>query len=162
MNDSIHLDLGGVGKGYAVDKIRELFDEWNIKTALIHSGQSTVFAYTKKGLDWEWPLAINCAQTKNENILKLKLNNKALSGSGIQKGQHIIDPRTGCPVQKYSAAWAIAPQAAIADALSTAFMVMTELEIERYCRKNNDAGGMIVLNDSHTVKRFGAWPADSQ
>jgi len=162
MKDSIQLDLGGVGKGYAVDKVRELFEEWGINSALIHSGQSTVFAFTEKGLDWKWPLSISGVKTQNQEVIKIELNDKALSGSGIQKGQHIIDPRTGYPVDEYSAVWAIAPQAAKADALSTAFMVMPAAEIERYCSENSDVGGMIVLNDGcHTIKRFGTWPDSS-
>ena len=78
----------------------------------------------------------------------------------MQKGQHIIDPRIGYPVQRHSAAWAIAPQAAISDALSTAFMVMSIEEIERFCSEHKEVGGLIISRDSnHTLKVFGDWPA---
>ena len=42
--DSINLDLGGFGKGYAIDLMAQLFREWDIESALIHGGKSSVLA----------------------------------------------------------------------------------------------------------------------
>jgi thiamine biosynthesis lipoprotein len=58
------------------------------------------------------------------------LKHGSLSGSGIAvKGHHILDPRTGQPARQRTRAWAMAPGAAVSDAVSTAIMVLTEPEI---------------------------------
>ena len=91
------------------------------------------------------------------------LHNRALGSSGLQKGQHIIDPRTIQPVKGRNAAWSSAPDAATADALSTAFMVMSLDEIEQYCSNHQDIMAMIMLQepDEETQKvknlYFGSW-----
>jgi thiamine biosynthesis lipoprotein len=91
------------------------------------------------------------------------LQGRALSGSGLQKGGHIIDPRTAQPVKDKRAAWASAPDAATADALSTAFMVMTPDEIKKYCLLHQDVPAMIIVEgegkaaQKDKTLRFGPW-----
>jgi thiamine biosynthesis lipoprotein len=60
-----------------------------------------------------------------------------LSGSGFQvKGAHIMDPRTLRPVPvKDSRSYALAPSAALSDALSTAFMILSEAEVAALCKR---------------------------
>jgi thiamine biosynthesis lipoprotein len=94
------------------------------------------------------------------------LQGRALSGSGLQKGQHIIDPRTAQPVKGKRAAWASAPDAATADALSTAFMVMGPDEIRKYCSRHPDILAMIMLESQgkdpqkDKILHFGPWKKD--
>ena len=60
-----------------------------------------------------------------------------MSGSGkAVKGAHVLDPRTARPSETESRTWARAPSAALADALSTAFMVFSREEIDDYCREH--------------------------
>ena len=67
-------------------------------------------------------------------LLRLCLKDAALSGSGTSvRGAHIIDPRTGQPVRDKLRVWARAPLAAHADALSTAFMVLSVEELGGLC-----------------------------
>jgi thiamine biosynthesis lipoprotein len=75
---------------------------------------------------------------------------RALSASGTAvKGNHIIDPRTGRPVQDRLRAWAGAPTAALADALSTAFMVMTEAEIRECCGRHAEVSAATSSPGGH-------------
>jgi thiamine biosynthesis lipoprotein len=77
------------------------------------------------------------------------LAHRALSGSGIAvRGRHIIDPRTGRPAGHRYRAWAAAPTAAVADALSTAFMVMTEAEIQQYCGRRPEVSAYLLPSQS--------------
>ena len=55
MNKSIQIDLGGYGKGYAIDVLKMHLDEWDIKSGLIHSGRSTVSPFGKESI-YPWSL----------------------------------------------------------------------------------------------------------
>ena len=86
----------------------------------------------------------------------------AVGASGLLKGAHITDPRTAKPVQGNSAAWAVASDAATADALSTAFMVMSPEEIKRYCTKHTGTRALVVAAAEGEAARirmssYGAW-----
>jgi thiamine biosynthesis lipoprotein len=68
-----------------------------------------------------------------------------LSGSGTAvKGEHIIDPRTGRPARGHRAAWASHPSAAAADALSTAFMVMTTAGVAALCGRHPEVWALVI------------------
>jgi len=55
----VRLDLGGIGKGYAVDRVAELLEEWGVDQALLHGGFSSVLALkAPPGLDG-WPLTLS-------------------------------------------------------------------------------------------------------
>jgi len=71
----------------------------------------------------------------------------------------IFDPRTGRPAVGKAGAWSVAPTGAEADALSTAFLVMSVEEIEAYCAKRKDVGALIVVekDKERNVLRFN-WP----
>jgi len=169
----VKIDLGGIGKGYAVDRMAELLREWGVETALISGGYSSVLALDAPAGTKGWPVTLSdpprrfASQTRSsggKQILAHRyLQGRALSGSGLQKGRHIIDPRTARPVKGKRAAWASAPDAATADALSTAFMVMTPDEVEKYCLLHPEVLAMLILEDvskdpsKDKILRFGPW-----
>ena len=132
-------------------------DDWGIKNGLIHSGHSTVLCFGTSLPAAKWPLSIS-DPTNSDTILKyIDFEKGALSGSGIKKGQHIIDPRLARPVTNRLAAWAFTAGAGEADALSTAFMVMTPEEITNYCNKY-PASGLTIENDAgNTIHFYGKW-----
>ena len=173
-SNPVQIDLGGIGKGYAVDRMAEMLRDWSIDTAVIHGGYSSVlaldapppfcFAKTKQqGQTKGWPLTLSNPLNRKQTLAGLRLQGRALSGSGLQQGRHIIDPRTAQPVEGKRAAWACAPDAATADALSTTFMVMTPDEVKKYCSNHPDTLAMIVLEDrgeeiqKDRILRFGPW-----
>ena len=96
-------------------------------------------------------------------LVRTNLHDRALGSSGLQQGQHIIDPRTGRPVEGRRAAWSSAPDAGTADALSTAFMIMSSQQIERYCERYPYIRAIVVLQGTdkqirkEEVLRFGSW-----
>ena len=179
LTDSVQIDLGGFGKGYAVDRMAELLREWNIDTALIHGGGSSVLALgcsserdpilqkkSKVGTQTKgWPVTLSHPNNRKQTLACLYLQGQALSGSGLQKGHLFIDPHTAQPVENKRAAWACASTAATADALSTAFMVMSPDEVKSYCLSHSDVLAMIVTEDRSRViqkdkiLQYGQWKA---
>jgi thiamine biosynthesis lipoprotein len=148
----LDLDLGGIGKGYALDRAVEILAcDWDVDRFLLHSGTSTAFAVGDapdiKPDEEGWPVGAGTALGFAGPSMRLFLKNRALSGSGTEvKGHHIVDPRTGLPADRHLAAWVSHPRAAAADALSTAFMVMSLEEIERYCNGHPEVWALIISN----------------
>ena len=159
----VQVDLGGVGKGYAVDRAGELLREWSIDTALISGGYSSVLALDAPPGTKGWPLTLSNPADRRQILARPCLRGGALSGSGVQKGGHIISPRTGRPVEGKLAAWSSAPDAATADALSTAFMIMSLDEIKRHCTLHPDRLAMVMMQgrdeqeQEDRILHFGRW-----
>jgi FAD:protein FMN transferase len=144
-------DLGAIGKGHAVDVMLETLRAWGIPAASVHAGQSSVACY---GIPDQfnsiegWTAALRDPNHSEQILGTVSMRDRTLSGSGMRNhGPHIIDPRTGRPAARFQAAWAIAPSAALTDALSTAFMVMTEPEIEQLCAARPEIGALCLKFD---------------
>ncbi len=159
-NAPIRIDLGGFGKGYALDRMAELLREWEISIALLHGGWSSVLALDAPPECEGWPITISEPEGGDE-LRRFVLKNRAFSGSGLRKGPHILDPRTGMPLKTMRAAWSSASTAARADALSTAFMVMSPEEIHAYCIAHPGTQGFLYdepedLFEYRHVQEFGS------
>jgi FAD:protein FMN transferase len=147
LKSPLQIDLGGIGKGYAVDKIAELLRDWSINAALISGGFSSVLALDAPPNTKGWPLTLSHPNNHKQILARPFLHNRALGSSGVRKGHHIINPRTGYPVEGKIASWSSAQSATVADALSTAFMIMELNEIEKYCSNHPDEAAMIILDE---------------
>jgi thiamine biosynthesis lipoprotein len=143
------VDLGALGKGYAVDRAVEVLREWGIAAARVHSGQSTVFCQGAPPGARGWTISVRDPDDHVRTLGKLELRDAAFSGSGLAlHGAHIIDPRRGEPAGSRRGAWALAPTAALSDAASTAFVVMSDEEIFAYCRARGDVRALCAAGDS--------------
>jgi thiamine biosynthesis lipoprotein len=157
----IRLDLGGIGKGYGVDRIGRSLREWGLDRALIHGGFSTVLALDAPVGLAGWPITLSDPEDRSRVLARMSLERMAVAGSGIEKGLHIIDPRRGKPVQGKIAAWSVANDAVTADALSTAFMVISVEEVREYCRLHEKSRALLVLSETTDGQRIvfvGTWP----
>ncbi len=150
------VDLGGIGKGYALDRMADQLRDWSVDSALLHSGQSTVLALgTPSGLSG-WPVSLRDPMSQSQTLATLLLCDRAISGSGkVVHGEHILDPRTGQPATAAEAAWALAGSAALSDALATAFMVLTADEVKAICERQPDVSGRVIKDALDTS--FGFW-----
>lgn len=163
----VSLDLGGIGKGFALDRLAPLLEDWGVEAALIHGGTSTALAVGSGGEAAGcppgargWPLGVGGEWGKAAGVERVFLENAALSGSGLEvKGSHIVDPRAGGAARGHRNAWVVAPSAALADALSTAFIVMSTAEVEAYCAGHPDVAVLVVRESAGApvVRRFGRW-----
>jgi thiamine biosynthesis lipoprotein len=158
-SSSISLDLGGYGKGYALMRMKEVLEEYGIIKAILHSGYSTVFAYSSKTTH-AWPVTFQIPDQQHTSHNKIYLNNQCISGSGIAKGSHVVDPRNGKPIKNRLASWVITDRPDYADALSTAFLIMDDDQINKLCKDRKNIAALIVekslvTNKYSIVKKFG-------
>ena len=145
--EGVRVDLGAVGKGYAIDQVLTILRDWSITAGLIHSGQSSVLAFGSPPGAEAWTIALRDPVNDNETLERVTLKDAALSGSGHKlHGDHIIDPRGGRPADDKLGTWALAPSAALSDALATAFMVMSRDEVAEYCRRHPDVSALLYTN----------------
>ncbi|MBZ0258629.1 FAD:protein FMN transferase [bacterium] len=148
--NTVTIDLGGYGKGYALDRMADILLEWDIECALLHGGMSTALALNPPPNEAGWPITIS-HPCNIEKLKSLSLSNEAISGSGLQKGSHIIDPRTGRPANQAVAAWAQTQHAARADALSTSFMIMDQHEVSAFVQAQPQDQGAILTTEGNLI-----------
>ncbi len=145
LEDGISLDLGGIAKGYAIDRGSEILRQWDITIALLNAGSSTVLALDPPPGKQGWPIIIRYPQT-GQLIERIELAHKAVGASGIEKGGHIIDPKTAAPISGRSACWVLAEDGVAADVFSTACMVMEIEQIQRLYDSGRNIRAAIILD----------------
>lgn len=157
------FDLGAIGKGYAVDRAAEILTAANVEHWLIHGGKSSALVRGGHAGHDGWPVALQNPLLPDRPYATLLLKDAALSTSGTavqwfrhngRRYGHILDPRTGWPVDAMLSVSVIAPQAALSDALSTAFFVLG-VENALACCDNFPEVGVILFpypEDGRTLK----------
>ena len=161
LDPGVRLNLGSIGKGYALDRCSEKLLEAGIDDFLIHGGQSSVLAHGSQGPDpasgladaTGWAVGISDPLRLRQRLDEVRLCNRALGTSGAQfqsfrhEGRrygHILDPRSGWPAQGVLSATVVAPTAALADALSTAFYVLGPTAALDYCRQHPEIAALVI------------------
>jgi thiamine biosynthesis lipoprotein len=154
IDGTVALDLGAIGKGFTLDRMAEELQNWDITRALLIAGDSSILALDGPAPDAAgWEISLSPAK-------KLSLQRLAVGASGTTvKGLHILDPRTGQPAAGPFRTWAVHPSAAIADALSTAWMLLAPEEIDHVCRALPGSQAILQLrgHDSSQLSIFGPY-----
>jgi thiamine biosynthesis lipoprotein len=167
----LRINLGSIGKGYAIDRAVEILrGHWFPTSALVHGGQSSLYALGSPPGDFggRWEFALRNPFDPDRPLGVLRLRNRALgtSGSAFQRFEvdgrvygHIIDPRTGEPAIGPASVTVLAPSAADADALSTAFYLLGPDAARDYVSRHPEVGVVIVdrrpEDESPLILRFG-------
>lgn len=157
----LEINLGAIGKGYALDRCADLLLAAGAANFLIHGGTSSILGRgSRAGLPVDetgWTVALKHPLRPEQRLAEFRLRDRALgtSGSGSQhffhQGKrygHILDPRTGKPAEVVVSATVIAPSAALADALATAFYVLGPEGTAAYCERHPEISALLVLPDS--------------
>jgi thiamine biosynthesis lipoprotein len=135
--EGVMLDLGAIGKGFAIDRAVDLLRDSGIESALVHGGTSTVYGIGKPSDADAWRIAVantfGAPSYDSARLPTITLSDEALSVSAIwgrsfeKDGKilgHVIDPRTGEPTQGGQLAAVVSKSATDSDALSTALLVL--------------------------------------
>jgi thiamine biosynthesis lipoprotein len=128
----VELDLGGIAKGYAVDRAGSVLKARGVPAALVSAGGSTILAIgAEPGRDG-WSVDLQDPLDARKVALTLELKDRALSISGSYgksfevRGttySHIMDPRTGRPVQGMLSVAVLTETGTAGDALDDVFFV---------------------------------------
>jgi thiamine biosynthesis lipoprotein len=139
------IDLGGIAKGYAVDKAIEVLRAEGMNNAVVQAG-GQVTAIGRNADGKKWLVDVRNFFRANGHFERLELENMDVATSGDyerfvtidgRRYSHIIDPRTGRPVEGASSVSIIAKDGATADAWSTAASVLGFNKATELLRKND-------------------------
>ncbi len=152
----IVINLGGIGKGWAIDQaVKVVREHFWLTGALVHGGRSSAYALGSPPGRFadRWEVALQNPLDKRRPLGLLKLRNRGLGTSGTQfqsfeiDGKaygHIIDPRTGIPAAGARQVTVLAPTAAEADALSTAFYLLGVERSREYLAAHPSTAALFV------------------
>jgi FAD:protein FMN transferase len=161
--EGIEINLGSIGKGYALDRVAEhLQSRFAIRSALLHGGHSSVLAVgTQPGSRRGWQVGLTHPAEPGRRLGIIYLRNRALATSAatfqhlVYNGKrlgHILDPRTGWPAEGTAMASVTAATAAEADALATAFYVLGVEKARQYCERHPHVGAVLLPeNRQHPI-----------
>jgi thiamine biosynthesis lipoprotein len=155
LRPGLEINLGSIGKGYALDRAAELLRaQGNCPAALLHGGHSSVYAMgSEPGTRCGWAVGIKHPWNSERRLAVVRLRDRALGTSAAtfqhleyqgRKLGHILDPRTGWPAEGMASASVLAPSAAVGDALATAFFILGVDEARRYCGLHPDVGAVLL------------------
>jgi thiamine biosynthesis lipoprotein len=155
LQPGLEINLGSIGKGYALDRAAALLrNEWNLTSALLHGGHSSVYAIGMPPGDRAgWSVGLRHPWDTEKSLGAVRLRDRALGTSAAtyrhleyegRKLGHLLDPRTGWPAEGMASASVLAPTAAEADALATAFYINGVDWSRAYCEAHPNVGAILL------------------
>ncbi len=154
--EGIRINLGSIGKGHAIDRVVEQIRAYPWPTSgLVHGGRSSLYAIGSPPgrFGGRWEITLHNPFRPESPLGTFFLRNRALGTSGAAFQQfvadgrvygHIIDPRTGEPASGPASVTVLAPSAAMADALSTAFYLLGPIATAAYIDAHPEIGAVFV------------------
>ncbi len=152
----VEINFASIGKGFALDDSADLLLAAGVDEFLLQGGQSSVVARRPTPCETGWTIGVLHPLVLGWRLGTVELRNQALATSGsqrqalIHRGQrlgHILDPRTGWPATHTLSATVVSPSAAEADALATAFCLLTFDQIASICSERRHLGVLLVRTD---------------
>jgi thiamine biosynthesis lipoprotein len=164
----MRIDLGGIAKGYAVDRGIALLQSRGVQHAVVTAGGDTRIIGDRMGRPWV--VGIRHPDDKSKTVLRLPLTDTAMSTSGDyeryfdengQRYHHIIDPKTGHSASKVRSATILGPTAVQTDGLSkTAFVLGADKALE-IIERLPDFDAIFVRPDGKVLYSKGLQPPDA-
>ncbi len=162
----LELNLGGIGKGFALGAIRDLLRARGVRHALLSAAGSSVVALGGRGPGFV--VDVHSRQAQRSRLARLHLRDCALATSGAgeqfvdvngRRYGHVLDPRTGWPTAGLLSVTVVTTDPARADALSTAFLVGGAALASRYCGRHPETLALVTPDDGRDRPHvFGSHP----
>ena len=163
--EGMSVDLGGIAKGWALDRVAELLAAEGVARAFASFGGSSVLARGAPRGESGWRVLLRDASGGFAGVVYLRDRSLSVSGSLGQSTEiagraygHVIDPRSGEPRVRAAEAAVVAPSGAFAEALSKALLVLEEDEGMALLDGLPDVEGFLVEADGHG-RRTSGWDA---
>jgi thiamine biosynthesis lipoprotein len=153
--EGLEINLGSIGKGYALDRMADLLGGVaKLPAFLLQGGSSSVYARgSPTGDERGWAVGIRHPWVRRRRLGQLWMRDRALGTSAatfqhlVHQGRklgHILDPRSGWPAEGTASATVTAPTAEEADALATAFYIQGADWARAYCEAHPDIGAVVL------------------
>jgi thiamine biosynthesis lipoprotein len=156
------LDLGGIGKGIALDRARDVLRAHGVARGVINFGGEILAFGGTHAIDVADPAdRLRAAVTLTASDAAVSTSAQSERGvdvRGVHYG-HVLDPRTGRPVPTRASVTVVARSASEADARSTALLVMGRSEAERFASAHPNVGGVWLVPPAHAggASRMWTW-----
>ncbi len=153
LSPGLELDLGAIGKGYALDRVADSLRKLAVAGALIGAGQSSYYALGAPPGEPGWSIKVPAPAHAGRTLSTVRLRDAAVSTSGgygksfERAGRHyghILDPRSGRPVEGMLQVTVLAASAADADALSTSLFVLGAEEGAKLLQGGPGAAALLI------------------
>ena len=149
----VFIDLGGVAKGYALDRGAEILRRFGVSTGLLNGGTSSLLAVGRHPDGDGWPVDVRDPFREDAApVARLLLADQAFSCSAVfspgQAVSDVIAPRGGESLAEQAGCVVVAPTATDAEALSTACLVMGKERARRYVEGSPGPGVTIGWIDA--------------
>ena len=160
--DGVALDLGGIGKGYAVDRAVAVLRGRGIASALVNAGGSSVYGLGGPPGESAWPVALEDPARPGRTLETVRLRDRALSVSGrsvksFEKDgvvyAHVMDPRTGRPVPGVLGVAVRSDDATTGDALDNALFVLGPQDGRALLRRHPGVEASVFLTAGRGLAR---------
>jgi thiamine biosynthesis lipoprotein len=157
----VEIDLGGIAKGYAVDRAVAILKQRGVTSALVSAGGSTTYALGAPPGKPAWEIEVQDPVERDRIATRVQLKDQALSVSGSyekffeldgKRYSHIMDPRTGLPVQGVLSVVVITADGLSGDALDNVFYVFGAKRGKSSMKKFSASEVIFFLPDS--VKKW--------
>jgi thiamine biosynthesis lipoprotein len=145
-SDCVALDLGGIGKGYAVDRAIATLKSEGIRHALVNAGGSSITAFGAPPGTKGWQVTVGARKV-------LLLRDSSLSTS--QQSGDILDPRTGSPAHTTMAVSVMTRSGTAADALSTTLVIVPIAEGMKLLGRFPDASAFWISAGGDVQAAYG-------
>lgn len=163
-DEHLKIDFGGFGKGYALDKVKNLLLDYNVQNAFISFGESSILALGCQPNGNCWKVGINNYLSPGSSITTIRLNNESVSSSanftisdnGLPKRKiNVINPRTKAPAESNKSITVKSSSAIESEILSTAFLIMKKEKIYNILNEFKGISAVeVIYNDEPEINFY--------